>query len=617
MSSVDPVSGARLVGGEMLQWADLERTALGGAPSVLVRDVLGGAAATGRRVLLLGPRASRLVQELPGGVDVDVLVRGLPDARAISSLAQLRSGVTVLCGSLDRFEPTASYDVVVVLDAPALLLSPDSDGLTGGEVLRRAAGWLTPDGSLVAVVENDLGLDRLLRLEVRDLYDDDDAWWRGSPGFDDRPAYHRELAALLDSAGLVADATYGAFPSSTLLSLLVSTEATSSPELATMAAAMVSRAEGAHFADHPALADPYALTLRVFDSGLALQLASAWVVVARRTGSAAAAPSLPAVISSEESGRRDWRAVTTVHRGPDGWLTGLRPLQAGSERRERRVARDWSALDTQVAAGPTLEAELRRASVSGDVSAVRQLVKVLWAWLQDGWRLTGTEAEGRFFCTPANLVLSGGDLRPLDASWRLSQPLEDDVLLVRSLRAFAGRLLASGAEHPWAPDISPDSLTQTLCSMVGVPVTSGVTDIVARLESELQVVVQGGDASAEALAYARNLERGRSQFVSLGGPSRGYREALSASTRLAQSLHEREGQVEWLEASLRSRDVQVAELTRTVGSLRSSASFTIGRFFTWPLRSMVGGVRRLALSAIPHGYLAKAQRLLAKVAQDR
>jgi len=153
--------------------------------------------------------------------------------------------------------------------------------------------------------------------------------------------------------------------------------------------------------------------------------------------------------------------------------------------------------------------------------------------------------------------------------------------------------------------------------MVGVPVTSGVTDVVARLESELQVVVQGGDAGAEALAYARNLERGRSQFVSLGGPSRGYREALSASTRLAQSLHEREGQVEWLEASLRSRDVQVAELTRTVGSLRSSASFKIGRFFTWPLRSLVGGVRRLALSAIPHGYLAKAQRLLAKVAQDR
>jgi hypothetical protein len=57
---------------------------------------------------------------------------------------------------------------------------------------------------------------------------------------------------------------------------------------------------------------------------------------------------------------------------------------------------------------------------------------------------------------PANLLLvDDGRLEIFDPSWRFATVLPDDVLLVRGLRDFARRLLRSGAEHPWASDISP------------------------------------------------------------------------------------------------------------------------------------------------------------------
>jgi hypothetical protein len=145
--------------------------------------------------------------------------------------------------------------------------------------------------------------------------------------------------------------------------------------------------------------------------------------------------------------------------------------------------------------------------------------------------------------------------------------------------------------------------------------SNSVVDLVARAEAELDSVVQGGDAIREALAYAGNLEGGRSQFTSTSGPSRGYREALATSGRLAQALYEREGQVEWLEATLRARDVRVGELEHTLGAIRGSMSFKIGRFFTWPMRASVNGARRLALSAIPSGYIARAKRLVRRLAE--
>jgi len=281
--------------------------------------------------------------------------------------------------------------------------------------------------------------------------------------------------------------------------------------------------------------------------------------------------------------------------------------------RERRVVRDYSELPVLVAEGPTLEAILRRACATGSIASVRKLVQQYAAWLGEPESWPGGSAGERLFAVPSNVVVTESGMACFDNSWRWAADLDLDILIVRGLRDFARRLLRSGAEHPWTPDISPDALTETLVAMAGVQWLPHQVTVVARVEAELKTVLHGGDASYEAQVYASNMEGGASQYASSGGPLRGYREALASSGRLAQGLYEREGQVIWLEATLRSRDILVREMAGTLAAIRRSVSFRIGRALTWPLRVTVLGFRRLALSIIPPGYVRRAKALLRRL----
>lgn len=617
---LDVSSGSRLVGGEMLEWADLTEDSPSGVAAPLLGFVL-RSAGTLRRVLVLGAQASHLVEQLPDGAAIDLLVRGLPDARKLASTTRLRSGVTVYCGGLDRFDTPGSYDLIIALGTPSDLLTPDSVGLGHGELLRTLGGWLSADGVLIATVDNELGFDKQFRMQIRGAHDGDDQWHLGATGFEDRALYYRELAGALDSAHLVSDRVYAAFPAASSFSMLIGSDDVDDPSVASTAAALAARMVQSHFSSQPALVNAYDTLIRLFEGGLTMQFAPLWVVVARPVAAAATADSaeresLPALMSSEDAGRGEWRALTTLQRQDGQWTHRARPVLPLTEMRERRVVRDYQKLPLKVPEGPTLEAFLRRSCATGNVAPVRALVQRYAGWLADAQAWPEGAAGGRLFAVPSNVVVTDGGLECLDRSWFWTDPLDLDVLIVRGLRDFAGRMLRSGAEHPWTPDISPDALTQTLAAMAGVEWQSSLVVVVARVEAELETVVHGGDASFEAQAYARNLEGGASQYASSGGPLRGYREALASSGRLAQALHEREGQVTWLEATLRARDIRVGEMTGTLSAIRRSLSFRIGRALTWPMRALMNAARRMVLSLIPPGYIGRAKSLVRRLSKS-
>src|SRR5665648_354729 len=547
-------------------------------------------------------RPATLVGLLPVGVVVDLLVRGLPDARKLASTSRLRSGVTVYCGGLDRFDTEGPYDLIVALGAPSDLLTPDSVGLGHSELLRKLAGWLSADGTLMASVDNELGFDKQFRMRIRDAYDGDGMWYRGAPGFEDRALYYRELGGALESANLVPDFVYAAFPAAGSLSMLIGSNTVDDPAVASTAAALTARMEQSHFSDQPSLLNVYDMSLRLFEGGLTMQFAPAWIVVARPAEAATSSDTdreaLPALLASEDTGRSEWRALTTVQQQDGRWTHQARAVSALTEMRERRILRDYGELPVQVPEGPTLEALLRRACATGSIGPVRRLVQSYAAWLGDSEVWPAGSAGGRLFAVPSNVVVTESGLVCFDDSWRWTAHLDADIVIVRGLRDFARRLLRSGAEHPWTPDISPDALTQTLAAMAGVEWFSHLVAVVARIEAELTTVVHGGDASYEARAYASDMEGGASQYASSGGALRGYREALASSGRLAQALYEREGQVTWLEATLRARDIRVGDMNATLAAIRGSVSFRIGRVLTWPLRATVLAVRRVALSVI-------------------
>lgn len=615
---LDQASGCRLVGGEMLNWSDLKGGRSPGAALPLLARLL-PALPDRARVLLAGPRAATLAESLPEGLPVDVLVRGLPDARELSNVARVRTDVTLYCGSLDRFEPEVAYDLVISLDGPDYLMSPDAEvGISGPDLLKRLSGWLAADGVLVGSVVNELGFDRMFRLELRREHDGDTAWHRGVAGYDDRHAYRRELDGYLSGASLTPLATYAAFPAVENPALLISEElsgAAASSSTASAVACMAARIESSHFSTRPALVDAHDVALRVFEGGLALELSPLWVVIAtRQPRGDAPRPTLPLMLSAGEMGRPEWRAVTKIERLDDGWSFQVQPVVGSSEMRERNVLRDYTAVREELPQGGTLEVLLRRACAVNNMREARRLVQLYAEWLRKPQPAGDATADGRFFLTPSNVVVEGSELRALDPTWYWAGDSSWEALVIRGLRDFARRLLRSGAEHPWSPDISPDALTQTLAAMVGVEWDHAMVQSVALAEAQVETVVNGGDAAYEAHAYQANLEGGQSQAASTVGPSRGYRAAVASGGRLAEALHERGGQVEWLEAALRARDIRVGELERTVGHIRGSLSFRIGRGLTWPLRSMVGGVRRLGMSLIPPGYLHRARRLAERLA---
>lgn len=217
-AQTDRVSGVRLFGGEMLGWSDLTATPVPAVVRLLRQQVGAGVGS----ILLVGPRAAMLVDHVPEVATVDVVVRGLPDARRLAVASQLRSGVTVHCGSLDRFAPADPFDVVVLLDAPEVLSSPDGQVLSPADLLHRLATWLGESGVLVARVDNELGVERLFAFDVSTRRGDDAAWGWEAQHQDTRALYLRELPGQLAAAGLVAGVTCAALPAGEDPSLLVS-----------------------------------------------------------------------------------------------------------------------------------------------------------------------------------------------------------------------------------------------------------------------------------------------------------------------------------------------------------------------------------------------------------
>ena len=132
---VDLASGTRLIGGEMAGWSDLTAQNSAGAVTCLLEPVL-RAARSAPRILLLGPRASRLLEDLPADAEVDVLVRGLGDARHLAALSGLRARGAIHCGGLDRF---AAAGTVRRHRQPRRPLRPDVPGLARDRARRAGA----------------------------------------------------------------------------------------------------------------------------------------------------------------------------------------------------------------------------------------------------------------------------------------------------------------------------------------------------------------------------------------------------------------------------------------------------------------------------------------------
>ncbi len=609
-AQVDESSGCFLIGGELLEWSDARSADDAGALMPLLDELL--AQQDFASVCLVGPTAAALLDRIPRETPVSVLVRGLDDARRIASQAPLRGVLEVTCGDLGRFSPGIAGDLVVALDPSEILLSPDSRGMSNLAVLDKLRGMVEPGGLLVVLQNNQFSATGLVELDLRFRRDSDKAWFRGSQGFDSRNLYLRELQEWM--AGQAENShLFGAWSSGESPRLLVSESLSEHRDMWSLASVLARRQQADHFSRRAALIDPYTFANEVFESGLALELAPSWVAVIE-TGKTHLR--LSPLLAAEAGRSADWRMEMRAAHVDGGLAWTGRAASGRSEVSERRVARDYAASDRSFIEGQLLETALREACVGIVFRPVRDLLQRYAGWLRDPHVWEGSAEASRPFATPDNVVLSAdGQLAVFDPTWRWNGQMDVDVALAGSLRRFASRLLRSGAEHQWRVDISPDELAETFGVMVGLPWSYPRVNDIAVFESEVEAVANGWGAVEESALIKRNMQAGSSQFTAVPGPARGYRESFTLSGEMAQALHERTGQVKWLEVTLRSRDVRVGELEHVVDDVRASVSFKVGRALTYPGRATFKMGRRFVESMLPPGFMNKVERMLRRLAR--
>nr|WP_296064050.1 hypothetical protein [uncultured Actinoplanes sp.] len=428
-----------LIGAEMLLWSDLDATH-GPAPA-------GGAAlrcllpAVSGRTLVAGPHAADLLDALAAACpELTVLVRGVPDASSLTARYAGHPGVTVLCGSLEKLAAVPAYDTVVALDGLDRLVSAESEDLSWGETLALLAGVLRPSGRLLLAVENMFGLHRLVSLPASPA---DTDWVVAGEHDPSRPASPSRLRSHLASAGLSMVHDHAAYPG-----VLAGRAFLDDPGLGGFLAATLSTAVTA---TTDVLTDPRRLVTGALRSGLAADLAPAWIVLAGK--GSAGEPSWPdAVIASASGDVREIRLpAPDLPRGRT--LEDL--LLAACQRRDlpsvRELLTAWLAGPAagvpagQVIVGPCGDHTALAAAVDPRLALRLFAAEVIRGGHAGLWPAPTTEPE----LTALLAGMTGRELDPADVPARPAPSAHDVRSLTVERDRLAKELAEARAKHEW------------------------------------------------------------------------------------------------------------------------------------------------------------------------
>ncbi|MFC0624634.1 hypothetical protein [Kribbella deserti] len=520
-----------LVGGEILEWSDLDPVsgpaAMSGPVAVpLLRSLIGGS----DRVLVAGPHHLDVLTALGASAGgLDLLVRSADDATA---LAGKFPDAQVICGGLDRVEAKPEYDVVIALDGITRLYGPDSNELTWQQSVETLRRLVKPGGRLILAVSNNLGLDELISAANTGL-PTDDAWPRLVSA--EPPS---GLANLEKALG--HKASYAVYPSTTQPHLTVSasllTDHADDPLLQATIATAMDPAE--------AFTDPRHTVRDVLTNGLGLPLAPAWwfILGAEATG-------LPAVLAAEP-GADDQPLVVSLDRQDERrWA---RRVVSGNPAPGRNLS---GRNDVVVPPGALLEDRLLAACRVDDQENLQALATAYVRWLAG--------QQQALIAVPDNVVVTPDNgFAVLDPAWQLKLSADAKVVAVRNLTRYAVRQLAAGVRSPWPAGARPEELVARLAAGAGIECDQALFEAAAKLDAE--VAAETGPRFAPAAEIP---------------VPQGLREAAAAITRLSAEIEDLRSQVSWLEV--------------TVNRIRGSRTYRVGGMVLRPASKLRALTRRI------------------------
>jgi hypothetical protein len=607
-----------LIGGETQNWSDQDRSrGTGPFAGPLVLPVLRQVLDQSMTVLVVGPTAPWLLEQIADlSGSLDVLVRSWPDAQSLDLRLEGKP-VRIFCGGFENFPgPSGQYDAVLALDGIPRLYTPDSVTLSWTDTAGRLRDLAKPGGRIVLGVANGLGLDRLLDADVHLKPPVDDDWPIGTAIEATPPPGLEAVRAALAAAGLTTSSQYALYPRPGLPALMIREPLLSGPLAQDIFPVLASTAFTEALGGRPVLTDPSRLARETMRHGIGLQLAPGWLFITTNSPAGpAGAPAgrLPDALTADNLDHPYWSVVTELTHTDDGrWVRSIVEVgRSATSRASGHLRREPARLAGPLPNGTLLEELFLTACQHDDLTAVRRLVRSYAGWLKDqAAMLPLDERDGSdafvvpgsaLFATFENMIMDGDRLAVLDTSWDTTLQVSYKAALTRALRRFGFRVLEAGLPHPWPSGMSPNRLTVTLASMVGVTVTSQLLDETARLEVELEGQQRNNSEIDDQRLYFDLQTGGEKHRTAETGQPRGYREALGAVGRLSTELAESASQVAWLDSTLQLRESQLRRERRVLEDIQNSVSYKMGRAMTAPLRALLRLLRPAVRTLMPKG----------------
>ena len=572
--SAPPVNNLRRMGGEMFAWSDRDLQRSEPLPrGAVLRHLLSQYAGPGRTVLVAGPHADEVVVALAdSGAAVTWLLRSLIDAE---DAARNHSRVTVLAGAAVKLDAAEKFDLVVAADGVDRLNSAEGEQLTPAQLIDRLAETVQPDGVLLLVHDNRLGVHHTVRLEPGTRERLDSEWYPADDENDtQRPASQEQLAARLAESGLTVATSYAVFPEPGTPTVLVGEGllgAVASPLRPRLGTAL-SQAFAAAFRGRPVLSDPRRLVNRALRAGAEDTLAPAWLVIARGPGQAPVVERHALLIGDVQG---TFAYEVTASADGEVHTTVVEPLEGPIEREGLRRVSEPTAPGADV--GYVLEEHLEHLAATSDLRQMRVELAQYDTWLraqaQDGL-LAGPVALAGL----ADVFVAEHGPSLLPTRWEPIEPVAVDTAEIRAVWQFAVQLITSGQPHPWSLTSNAVDLTATMLGMVGLAIDADrVRDAV-----DLHVRIEAADYG---LSLSDQHDR-RLQLLAVSpGAAQidvaGYRELTEALWRQRYQASHLLAMMEWTEQIIKSRDLQVSKMDWEVQFYKKTWA---GRFL-WISRS--------------------------------
>ena len=594
-----PVPNLRRIGGEMFAWTDRDPRRGPVLPrGAVVRHLLRQFAGPGRTVLVAGPHADELVTALVDtGAAVTWLLRSLDDAERA---ARAHTDVTVLAGAAAKLDPADRFDLVVAADGVERLNSAEGEQMSPAELIDRLAEAVRPDGVLLLMHDNNLGLQHTVRLEPGAREAQDSAWYAIDDHDPHRPASREQLVDRLANAGLAVTATYAAFPEPAVPTVLVGEGLlgnVSSPLRPRLGTA-ISQALAAGFRGKSVLSDPRVLANRALRAGAEGIFAPAWLVIAGAPKGAPDGAPEDAPEDAPEGAAKDApvgapkelligdpRGTFTYEVASDGdqiRTTVLEQLDGPIERAGlRRIAR-VEAPGAEL--GYVLEDRLLHLAAADDLRQIRIELAEYDAWLRARERdgtLTGPVALAGL----ADILVTEDGPALLPTRWEPIEPVSREVAEIRAVWQFAVQLITSGRPHPWPITSSAVDITAVLLGMVGM----GVAEAQVRPAVDLHLALETADFELSlADQHDRRLELLAVRPGTASVDMNGYRELAEALWRQRYEASHLVAMMDWTEQMIQSRDLALSKADWELQFYRGSVA---GRIM-WVARSAYRAVRR-------------------------